>query len=177
MSFVCVVIAVVALPETLARDQHSMRNNEPKTTVSCSKLLHILRNIWTIYFGQNLKRTTIKYILLLLTFMFVCISQFNSVDTLYQLGSPFNWSSTRIGWYAALAVGLSSTVGLFSAYLLKKVMPDECVAAIGITSLILGFVVEAIVKTTTLMYLGNLYFRFLFYCTIFMRCGCKYRCS
>ena len=177
LSFVCVVLAAVALPETLVRNRHSMRNNELETNVSCSKLLHILRNIWTIYFGQNLKRTTIKYILLLVTFTFTCIPQFGSVDTLYQLGCPFNWSSTRIGWYAALGVGLSSTVGLFSAYLLKKVMPDECVAAIGITSMILGFVVEAIVKTTTLMYLGKLYFHFLFYCTLFTHCVCRYTYS
>ena len=155
IAFIGVVIAAIGLPETLKRVRHLTENAEVEGTTKCRTLFQTLTNIWTLYIGQNSKTTIVKYMLLLSAFMFTCIPEFGSFDTLYQLGSPFCWSPTRIGWYAALKSSLSSTAGLFSVYLLKKCLPDEKVAAIGIISMIMSLIVEAFATSTPELYIGN----------------------
>jgi hypothetical protein len=83
------------LPETV--------KTAPATKISP---LQYVKNVFEFYVSPELAGKRWKYIICIMVFSFSILSFFGriSVETLYQLSTPFCWNSVHIGWFAALRI-------------------------------------------------------------------------
>ncbi|KAH3868255.1 solute carrier family 46 member 3-like [Dreissena polymorpha] len=101
------IVLVFCVPETLG-----ISNQRSETTTTpCARVEEVFQSMleaFKFYFTHKSKVKRLKYILLICVFTFMCIPYLNrgTMEVLYQLGQPFCWSATRIGWFAAIRTAI-----------------------------------------------------------------------
>ena len=119
-----------------------------------------IKTAFLFYFKQESKIKRLKYILLILSFTFVAIPALNrgGLETLYQLGRPFCWTATKIGWFGAMKTGLASLMGMAGVFILQKVFADDTIGLIGTLSGLFSLVIEGMATSNFVMYIGRYFF-------------------
>ena len=137
------------LPETLRK--------HPDSKPEAGRLLNYIKTAFRFYFKQESKVKRWKYILLILSLTFIAIPAMNrgSIETLYQLGRPFCWTATKIGWFGAMKTGLASLLGMAGVFILQKFIADDTIALIGTLSGLFSLVLEGMATTNFVMYIGR----------------------
>ncbi|XP_052787370.1 solute carrier family 46 member 3-like [Mya arenaria] len=139
------LILVIFVPET-SGIQHQRGSQTEQLTASARVKRAMLSTIeaFKFYFTNDSKVRRLKYILLILGFLFLTIPYLNrgSMEILYQLGKPFCWSSRKIGWFASLKISIASVFGVAGTYLLQRCMKDDIIAMLGTAIGIASYVVE-----------------------------------
>ena len=143
------ILSVTIIPETL----HHRNRSENK---SC--LRNVIRSV-KLYTAPGTQRKRCKYLLLIISFTFMAIPSLNrmSLEALYQLGRPFCWDASKIGWFGTVKISCMSFIGLGSVFLLHRCLKDDSIAIIGNISGIISFIVEGLAKTDLILYTGKLY--------------------
>ncbi|XP_045187628.2 solute carrier family 46 member 3-like [Mercenaria mercenaria] len=117
---------IFLLPETLTKE-HRHRDK------SCVGLLKISLSFFVDNDSENRRW---KYQLVLLIHALCNISFLSRLptETLYQLASPFCWSPTKIGIYAAIRTLVIMFVGLGSVHLFSRFIDEIWICMIGTVS-------------------------------------------
>ena len=145
---IATISALIFLPETLPQRDH--RQNTP-----CLENVKRSVKFYTSCDSQGRLKTS-KYVLLLLCFTFVAIPNLNrmTMETLYQLGRPFCWDPSKIGWFGTVKVACMSIFGMGAVFMLKKCFKDDSIAAIGCLFGVASFIVEGLATTDAVLYTG-----------------------
>lgn len=144
----CLVVSfilVLMLPETV--------KTAPATKISP---LQYVKNVFEFYVSPELAGKRWKYIICIMVFSFSILSFFGriSVETLYQLSTPFCWNSVHIGWFAALRSVLQFMIGMALVKLLQKGFSDEMIGFVGSLTSAGSSALEALASNNLMMYLG-----------------------
>ncbi|XP_053387496.1 solute carrier family 46 member 3-like isoform X2 [Mercenaria mercenaria] len=145
LSVVGVVILIFLVPETMQNNQmQGQRSSVVKSIAESVKF----------YFCDGSKIKRAKYILLMLGFFFLGIPALSrmSLEVLYQLGRPFCWTSTKIGWFGAVKMAVSSLFGIGGVYLFKRCFADDTIAFYSLIFGAVAYVVEGLAKTDIVLY-------------------------
>ena len=148
LTAVASICTLIFLPETLPRRGLSENN-------SCIE--NVKRSVKFYISSESQGRLkTCKYILLLLCFTFVAIPNMNrlTMETLYQLGRPFCWDPSKIGWFGTVKITCMSIFGIGAVFILKKCFKDDSIAAIACVFGIASFIVEGLATTDVVLYTG-----------------------
>ncbi|KAK7104341.1 proton-coupled folate transporter-like [Littorina saxatilis] len=143
--FVGCVVLFFFMPETLKKPDH----------VVLSPVVH-LRKVFGFYFfdGTVLNRALFGCVLLIFFFItMINLGKF-SVETLYEINTPFCWDSVRIGLFSGLRMFVQNLVGVFTLKTLSKVVRLEVIGMLGLLSGAAGFAVEAFADSDLMMYLS-----------------------
>ena len=151
LSAVASISSLIFLPETLPRRGRSENK-------SCIKNVKRSAKFYTFSEFQS-RLTTCKYILLILCFTFVAIPNMNrmTMEALYQLGRPFCWGPSKIGWFGTVKVACMSIVGMGVVCSLRQCVKDDVIAVVGAVMAIASFIVEGLAKIDAVLYTGNLF--------------------
>lgn len=146
----CLVVSfilVLMLPETVKTAPANKMNP-----------LEYVKNVFEFYFSPELAGKRWKYIICIIVFSLSIMAYFGriSVETLYQLSSPFCWNSVHIGWFASLRSLLQFMIGMALVKLLQKIFSDEMIGFIGALSSAGSSALEALASNDPMMYLGKL---------------------
>ena len=146
MLAVAFILSVTIIPETL----HHGNRGENKSCVS-----NVVRCI-KLYVSPDSRPNRCKYILLIISFTFMAIPNLNrmSLEALYQLGRPFCWDPSKIGWFGTVKITCMSLLGLGSVFIFNKCLKDDTIALIGNISGLVSFVVEGLATTSAVLYTG-----------------------
>lgn len=85
---------------------------------------------------------------------FAVVSRSNTL-TLYQLGSPFCWSSKLIGWYNALYICVTLIIACLILKLLQLWIPDQVILCAGTVSAIAFCVMTGVARSTATLFAGT----------------------
>ena len=78
-----------------------------------------------------------------------------STETLFQMSTPFCWTSERVGYYGAIRTGIQVTIGLFSIRVFRACgLSDMVIAMIGVLSYGANFAIEAFAVNNAMLYIG-----------------------
>ncbi|XP_052787301.1 solute carrier family 46 member 3-like [Mya arenaria] len=146
---IAILIVLFFVPET--NDIQQRRGSQTVHLTASTRVKRAMLSIleaFKIYFTNDSRVKRMKYILLVLSFLFLTIPYFNrgGMEILYQMGQPFCWSSKKIGWFAALKISTASVFGVAGTYLLQKCMTDDIIATLGTIIGIASYVVEGFAK-------------------------------
>ncbi|XP_060586668.1 proton-coupled folate transporter-like [Ruditapes philippinarum] len=161
ISAVGILILLFLVPETMQRDR---TERQVRPTVWKS-----LAESFRFYFCDGTKIKRVKYVLLMLSFFFMGIPAMSrmSIEVLYQLGRPFCWSPTKIGWFGAIKMIVASLFGIGSTYIFKRCVADDTIAFYSLILTAAGYVVEGLAKTDFALYSGKYVAVCLFHFTPF----------
>ena len=145
-----VLILIFLVPETMQRNNTEQQEGN---------ILKTLGESVKLYFCEGTKIKRVKYILLMLAFFFIGIPAMSrvSVEVLYQLGKPFCWSSTKIGWFGAIRMLVMSLFGIGCTYLFKKCVADDTIAFYSLILSAAAFMVEGLAKSDLALYSGKFF--------------------
>lgn len=141
--------------------------NEPQTEASAlydrpKPPLPSFRTFFRRYIGfyidsDSEQKRTFSWICLI-AFFLIMVSTLSRSDPLilYQLGSPFCWTSELIGWYNALYIFATLIVGCFLLRLLQYCISDPVIACVGTVSAILYSVLTGLAHSTEALFAGML---------------------
>ena len=142
------ILSVTIIPETLPHRNRSENK-------SC--LRNVIRSV-KLYTSPGTQRKRFKYLLLIISFTFMVISMGGmSLEALYQLGRPFCWDASKIGWFGTVKISCMSFIGLGFVLLFHRCLSDDSIAIIGNISGIISYVVEGLAKTDLILYTGKFY--------------------
>lgn len=155
---VALVLMLLALPETHT-NEHQHRHK------SCVAILKISMALFTVNDSENRRW---KYQLVLLMHMLVNITFHArlSTETLYQLASPFCWSITKIGIYAAIRTIVVMFIGLGSIKVFQLFLDEIWICMIGTVSYCAAFLWTAFVKDDVTFYIS----KFMYYSILRVAC-------
>lgn len=145
VSFSCIIIAIIIaafiLPET------SIKINHQPQSIS-----QTFRNTISFYTDKSANRW--RYVVCLSIIFLVAFSNIGrtSVDTLYELNSPFCWDSVLIGWYATLRSLCHIIIGIGSVRLFQFCLSDESIAMLGSISFVGSAIQEALAETDIILF-------------------------
>lgn len=144
LSALASILSVTTVPETL--NQRNRGDNK-------SFITNLKRSV-NFYISSDSRLKRSKYLLLIFSFTFVAIPNLNrmSLETLYQLGHPFCWDASKIGWFGTIKVTCMSLIGMGSIFLLHKCLKDDCIALIGNVFGMASLVVEGLATTNAVLY-------------------------
>jgi MFS family permease len=164
-SFFCVLICLSAFKETL-KLQHK---NEQ--SITCTT---IVSRYVSFYLKTGSKRDKTIFWLCLVVFVLFEFGLQGRSDPiiLYQLGSPFCWSSEEIGWYGALSVALWYVIGCPLLKPLQFCFHTNKIACIGIVSAITYNVVTGLAPDTLWIFIGKKMISFKTICMNFLPLFC-----
>ena len=147
LTAVASICSLIFIPETLPRRVR----NENKSCID-----NVKRSV-KFYISSESRLKTCKYILLILCFTFVAIPNMNrmTLETLYQLGRPFCWDPSKIGWFGTVKVTCMSIIGMGAIVVLQKCFKDDFIAMVGTVFGIASFIVEGIATTDAALYTGK----------------------
>ncbi|XP_053387492.1 solute carrier family 46 member 3-like [Mercenaria mercenaria] len=119
-----------------------------------SSMLKSVTESVKFYFCDGSKIKRAKYILLMLGFFFMGIPALSrsTLEVLYQLGRPFCWTSTKIGWFGALKMAVASLLGLGGVYVFKGCIADDTITLYSLIFSTAAFIVEGLAKTDFALY-------------------------
>lgn len=142
--FVCLVL-VIFIQESFPEDKRSMNES----------VFEKLKTIYSLFFGESNRGRRWMYNSLMFVFLLTMFTSFGrqSVEPLYQLGSPFCWSPEKLGYFSSLKSLLQQIFGMGVIKLLQKVMSDEAIAMLGCVSFGASFVIEGLAQSDLLMYI------------------------
>lgn len=142
LSALALVCSVTIIPETLT--QRNRRENK-------SLIDNLIRSV-KFYIRADSNRC--KYLLLILSFTFVAIPNMNrmSLEALYQLGRPFCWDASRIGWFGTVKITCMSFIGMGSVFILHRCLKDDGIALVGNIFGMASFIVEGLARTDAVLY-------------------------
>ncbi|KAK3103209.1 hypothetical protein FSP39_017445 [Pinctada imbricata] len=146
------------MPET-----YQNRNEHKPFCQSLSRLIGF-------YHDKSYLKNTPKWKFVLCLFAFIlCLSPFmcrSNVETLYQLGEPFCFTSEQIGYYGALKELVQLTFGTLILKLLHFCLNDEIILYFGCLSAITYFLMEGFAINSWMIYSGiySPYFYLLIFC-------------
>ncbi|XP_063428185.1 lysosomal proton-coupled steroid conjugate and bile acid symporter SLC46A3-like [Mytilus trossulus] len=143
----CLVVSfilVLMLPETVQA--------APKEKISP---VQYVKNVFEFYVSPELAGKRWKYIICTTVFSCSILAYFGriSVETVYQLSSPFCWNSVQIGWFAALRSLLQFMIGMGLVKLLQKGFSDEMIGFVGALTSAGSSALEALAYNDWMMYL------------------------
>lgn len=147
MLAVAFLVPFVFLPET--------HLNRPEKIVY-NPLVH-MRRIFGFYFfdGSRGKRATYCLGILLFIIGISYIIYLSSIDALYQMGQPFCWSATQIGYYSSVSGAAAYVAGAVILRILQRCMADKYIAMLGLLCQGAALVWEAFVWKSWQFYLGE----------------------
>lgn len=151
LNFLAIVILIFLVPETM--------QNVRVQRQRCSVVKSIGESL-RFYFCDGSRVTRAKYCLLIFGFFFMGIPALSrlSIEVLYQLGRPFCWSATKIGWFGAIKMAFASLFGISGAYVLKRCLRDDTIAFGTLVLSAAALLVEGLAKTDFVLYSGKSYF-------------------
>ena len=144
------IMMICFLPETLSKE-HRHRNK------SCIGLLKISLSFFVDNDSENRRW---KYQLVLLIHALCNLSFLSRLptETLYQLASPFCWSPTKIGIYAAIRTLVIMFVGLGSVHVFSLFIDEIWICMIGTASYAAAFFWTAFVETDLVYYISKFFY-------------------
>ncbi|KAK3087328.1 hypothetical protein FSP39_004727 [Pinctada imbricata] len=80
--------------------------------------------------------------------MGLCNHGRTNVETLYQLNTPFCWTSVLVGWYLAIRLASQTIAGVILLRLFMMCIPDELIAMFGAISSSGSFIMEALATSS-----------------------------
>lgn len=149
------VMSIFCLSETytLSEIKESKRlniNDDEELPKKMPSLCELVKRYTSFYIAKHLKQDRKTFWLCLLVFILLEFAMQGTAEplTLYQMGSPFCWSSEMIGWYGACATLVSYILGCLLAKPLQCCFSVNVIACAGIVSTILYNVVTGLAPST-----------------------------
>ncbi|KAL4216784.1 hypothetical protein ACF0H5_024507 [Mactra antiquata] len=152
-AFVCFCVDVLGffillflVPET------RQLNNSQGHSVNVFK---VLAESLKFYCSSGTKIKRIKYILLMLAFLFMGMPALNrgTMEMLYQLGRPFCWDAKKIGYFGAIKTVIAAISGMGGTYIFRRCMADDTIASMSILITVGSYIVEGLAATDAILYL------------------------
>ncbi|KAH3868237.1 solute carrier family 46 member 3-like isoform X2 [Dreissena polymorpha] len=148
------ILLVFCVPETLPiSNKLAVTNKRP--FVRLEEVFQSMLEAFKFYFTHKSKLKRLKYILLIGGFTFMCIPYMNrgTMEVLYQLGQPFCWSATKIGWFSAFKIGIAAMVAMVGTFLMQKCLADDSIAMVGISGAVISYIVEGLATSDFVLYM------------------------
>nr|KAG5712290.1 hypothetical protein BaRGS_023869 [Batillaria attramentaria] len=142
--FLATVSVVLFMPETLHRPAEIVLN----------PAVH-LRKVFGFYILDGTVRQRCLFLCGLMAYFFVILVSLGklSVETLYELNTPFCWDSVQIGLFGGLKMLVQVTGSVAAVKVLQACMRIEFIGLLGLVSGMASFMVEAFAFSDWMMYL------------------------
>ena len=143
---IATIVTVTCLPESL-----DVRDRVSKTSV-CG----YVSRTFEFYRSETFRDKKTAYIVLIATYFveMLTISNRAGLETLYQLGIPFCWTSDKIGIFAAVRHAAQGFVGTSLLRPLKKSMSDLKIGILSAFSNGISFIMTGVATNSVGLYLA-----------------------
>ena len=154
-SLLSFLICIITFSETLKLTCKTKRN------ITCTS---VVSRYVSFYITAGNKKDRIIFWLCIVVFILIEFGFQGRSDpiVLYQLGSPFCWSSEEIGWYGAMSTALWYIIGCLLLKPLQFCFSTNTIACLGSLSAISYNVVTGIAPSTLWIFLGMLIILFIY---------------
>ncbi|WAR25312.1 PCFT-like protein, partial [Mya arenaria] len=148
-AFGCIVgfcIAITFFQDTYKRSEHKHREESRLPSIK-----QLCKNYIGFYVRDGSSQERESFLLCMLIFFmneFTIQGRSNAL-TLFQLSSPFCWSSEVLGWYSAAYIAVTMVAGCLVLKIFQQCFSDPVIACIGLLSGI-GFLVVTGLASDTL---------------------------
>ncbi|CAC5371977.1 SLC46A3 [Mytilus coruscus] len=142
------VVVIFILPETL-------HDSKKRSEVSFIQNMGRVTDVYRKGFSPDGKQW--MFIILLFIFMMSNLANIArpQIETLYQLNSPFCWSSVKIGWYGSMRLGLSNVGNLAMIYLFHLCTTDEYIVLASMLTSLVSLTIEGLATNDFMLYLDG----------------------
>lgn len=142
--FLAVISVTAFMPETL----------QPPTEVVLSPTVH-LKKVFGFYTVDGTVRQRCLFLCGLLSYFFIILVMLGkmSVETLYEINSPFCWDSVQIGLFGGLKMLVQVSGSIIAVKVLQACIRIEFIALLGLLSAGASYLVEAFAFADWMMYL------------------------
>lgn len=157
-------IALLCLKDTTSTTTSGANSHSSNSAsfLDIPSIKTLFRNYIGFYSSKGDNHERLIFWICLVAFLFTEFGQEAKSDplTLYQLGSPFCWSSEIIGWYNTAQILVALVVGCLGLKVLQKCFTDPVICCIGTVSAIAYCTVTGIARTTVWLFIGKFHYSF-----------------
>ena len=147
---IVLIIAIFPLPETLRKENRTNPDS----------IAGILKRPFEFYTSTTFKGKRLMFSVFVLAFGVAELAGLNrtSLETVYFLGTPFCWSPKKVGYFTSARHFGQGVLGLGSVKLMQKCWSNEFIAILSTVSSAASFVIEGLVTTELMVYMGKCIF-------------------
>ena len=140
-------IVLIALPESFTK---KLRRKD-------LSVIKTLQNCFRFFVVNDTLNSRWKYQVILAAHVLVNLSYLSrlNTETLYQLASPFCWTNTKVGVYAAIRTLAVILIGLGSVKLLKRCLDEVTICMLGTISYGAAFYWTAFASDDITLYISK----------------------
>ncbi|KAJ8306728.1 hypothetical protein KUTeg_015769 [Tegillarca granosa] len=142
------ILLVCFLPETVQK-----RKNKKQISIT-----EQAKRVFRFYLKDNPASGGYRWKFIVCILIFILVSHSvlgRGVETLYQLNTPFCWSSVFIGWYTTITTVVQNVVGMAIAKILQNYLSELSIAIIAMLSFTSGFLLEGFASNDIELFLGK----------------------
>ena len=164
-SSVLALLIAIAFLKDLSDTKTNLKQDSPGTSSSTwginlsqvPSFKTFVNKLLGFYFNKDNKQDRAIFWVCLIAFLLTEFGQDAMSDplTLYQLNSPFCWTSDIIGWYNTSVVLVTYIVGCVVLKVLQRCFLDSVICCVGTLSAVAYLVVTGFAQNTLWLFIGN----------------------
>ena len=144
--------AIFFIPETVPKYSSEREGS------ACKNIFHDLKNGVQLFTKDDGSNRRWQLLTMLLAYLVPQLISTYSITTLFEMNAPLCWNSVKIGYYGVIRDIIPCIFLVISALVLKRLVPIEWQAVIGLTSDFAKNLYFAFVTSTIMMYFGKFFF-------------------